>query len=86
MEIKIEVPKYSPDNGITYRWEEGFEIRTLIDNGKISIIANQAGLLSLANHLLNLAQDDIQSGHHLHFDEHNSLEEGSPELIIQKKQ
>jgi len=81
----MEVPKYSSEKGITYKWEDGFEIETVVDNGIISIIANKAGLLSLANHLLNLAQDDVQSGHHLHFDEYNSLEEGSIELIIQKK-
>lgn len=45
-------------------------------------MANKSGLISLANHLLNLGQDDISFGHHLHFDEYNSLEEGSSELII----
>lgn len=85
MEIRIEVPKYSLDKGITYRWEDGFEIEAKFENGVISIVGNKAGLMSLANHLLNLAQDDIPSGHHLHFDEYNSLEDGSIELVIQKK-
>jgi hypothetical protein len=84
MEIKIDVPEYSSDNGITYKWENGFEIETKIENGMTTIIANKEGLISLANHLLNLAQDEIPSGYHLHFDENNSLEEGSSELIIQK--
>ncbi len=84
MEIKVDVPKYSLDTGITYKWEDGFEIETKIENGIIMIIANRAGLVSLANHLLNLAQNEIPVGHHLHFDDSNSLEENSVELIIQK--
>lgn len=85
MEIKIEVPNYSESNGIKYNWENGFEIETKFENGVISIIANKEGLISLANHLLNLAQTEVPSGYDLHFDEYNSLEENSLELIIQKK-
>jgi hypothetical protein len=85
MEIKIEVPLFAMDKGIEYKWENGFEIDTRFENGVINIIANKEGLISLANHLLNLAQADVPLGHHLHFDEYNSLEEGSLELIIQKK-
>lgn len=48
------------------------------------ITANKPGLISLAKQLLTLAQDKVPSGYHLHFDEFNSLEEKSYELIIQK--
>lgn len=84
MEIKIEIPSYSESNGIKYNWENGFEIEIKNIEGVIKITANKEGLRSLANHLLNLAQDDIPIGFHLHFDESNSLEEGSSELIIEK--
>jgi hypothetical protein len=84
MEIKIEIPDYNPDNGIKYKWENGFEIDTRTEEGVITLTANKEGLISLANHFLNLAQDKIPAGHHLHFDENNSLEEGSSELIIVK--
>lgn len=50
----------------------------------ITITANKEGFTSLTNHLLHLAQEKIPSGYHLHFDEYNSLEEGSLELIVQK--
>ena len=50
----------------------------------LKIIANKEGLTSLANHLLNLAQDNVPRGYHLHFDESNSLKDGSSELIIEK--
>lgn len=83
--IKIGIPKYDPEKGIEYKWENGFDIETQIRDGVIKITANKAGLISLANHLLNLAQDNIPSGYHLHFDEYNSLEKDSSELIIEKK-
>ena len=38
----------------------------------------------MANHLLTLAQDEIEEGAHIHLDEYNSLEEDSVELIIEK--
>lgn len=85
MEIKIEVPPFKVDKGIKYKWENSFEIETKYKSGVIMIIANKEGLISLANHLLNLAQAEVPSGHHLHFDEYNSLENNSLELIIQKK-
>ena len=85
MEIIIEIPDYDPNNGIRYEWESGFEIDLKIKDQTVILTANKEGLLSLANHLLNLAQDVIPAGHHLHFDENNSLEQGSSELIIEKK-
>jgi hypothetical protein len=84
IEMKIEVPKYSKETGITYKWENGFELQTNIHSGIITISGNKEGLISLANHLLNLSQEEIPSGFHLHFDDSNSLEEGSSELIIMK--
>jgi len=42
------------------------------------------GLISLANHLLNLAQDDFPKGYHFHLDDYGCFEEGSNELIIEK--
>lgn len=85
MEIKLEVPQFTPEKGIQYKWEIGFDIEAKVHKRAITIIANTEGLISLANHLLNLAQENVPSGHHLHFDEYNSLEEGSFELIIRKR-
>lgn len=84
MEIKLEVPKYSSEVGIKYHWAKGFNIEVKLEDGVVILKANKAGLFSLANHLLNLAQEEIPIGYHLHFDENNSLEAGSAELIIQK--
>ena len=62
---------------------DGFEIRTGVDrHGTIIISANREGLLSLASHLKALAEE--MPGGHIHMDEHNSLEDGSAELIIER--
>ena len=63
-------------------WVDGFEIRVSIDDGTVLISANKEGLLSLAGQLIALAEEP--AGNHIHYDEHNSLEEGSAELIIER--
>lgn len=85
MEIKLEVPEYNPNSGIQCKWEPDFDIEVKYENGVVVLKANKPGLISLANHFLTLAQENIPSGYHLHLDESNSLEEGSKELIVQKK-
>lgn len=81
-EILIEIPEYDPNKGIAYLWEAGFEISTDTNGNAIKISANKEGLISLANHLLTLAEAPIKG--HLHYDDLNSLEDGSIELIIDK--
>lgn len=80
--IVFEIPEYNPNKGIEYTWEDGFEISTVANSGTIKITANKEGLISLAKHLLTLAE--IPSDGHLHYDDINSLEDGSIELIIDK--
>ena len=63
-------------------WVEGFEIKAAAENGEIVISANKEGLLSLAKQLTVLS--DGVPGDHIHYDESNSLEEGSAELIIER--
>ena len=63
-------------------WMDGFEIRVNIENGEAVISANKEGLLSLAKQLAALAEED--PGSHIHYDQYNSLEKGSAELIIEK--
>ena len=62
-------------------WVDGFIIKTTVDHDKIMISANREGLLSLARQLVGLA--DGVPGDHIHYDEYNSLEEGSSEMIIE---
>lgn len=63
-------------------WEDGFTINIAVRGNTAVLSANREGMLSLANHLTQLAE--MPSGSHLHLDEHNSLEEGSAELILEK--
>ena len=65
-------------------WIDGFEIKAVAENGEIVISANREGMLSLANHLMALA--DGVPGEHIHYDEHNALEDGSADLIIERIQ
>lgn len=80
--ISMEIPEYNSDKGIEYLWENGFEITTEVRANIIKISANKEGLKSLAKHLLTLSEMPISG--HLHYDEINSLEDGSIELIIEK--
>ena len=84
MKISLDIPDYSPETGIVLKWEDDAEIKVSTEDGEVLIEANADGLTSLANHLLNLAQTAVPSGAHIHLDEHNSLEDGSSDLIIAK--
>jgi hypothetical protein len=85
MKIELIIPDYSPSDGIRTDWEEAFILKTEVaENGAVRIMGNQNGLISLARHILTLAQPSIPAGYHLHYDTWNSLEEGSPEIIIEK--
>ena len=83
-EIKINVPEY--DDAIELVWDKNYKIKTSIPYNTITIEANRDGLLSLAHHLLLLAQEEVPNGSHFHLDEFNSLEDGSVELIISKNE
>ena len=63
-------------------WADGSGISVNIDNKEVTISANRAGLLSLSRQLQALAEG--APGDHIHYDESNSLEKGSAELIIER--
>ncbi|MBQ6585383.1 MAG: hypothetical protein IJH83_01075 [Coriobacteriales bacterium] len=65
-----------------FDWVDGFELSVRIDGDAAIISGNAAGLRSLAKHLDALANQDGCS--HFHLDKHNSLEDGSADLIIEK--
>jgi hypothetical protein len=70
------------EGAMDIRWEDGFEIRATVNEGEMVISANREGMLSLANVLRDLAEE--VPGAHVHLDEHNSLEDGSCDLIIER--
>jgi hypothetical protein len=87
MKINISIPDLDAD--FSTIWEPEYKIATKVyidpdDRQTIIISANRQGLLSLARYLLFLAQPGRYIGDHNHFDDYNSLEKGSVELIIEK--
>lgn len=82
--MKIDIPKYDRGSGLQLCWSDDFTIKVTSENDEVVISANREGLISLANHLLNLAQTDVPCGTHIHLDENNSLEDGSQSIIIEK--
>jgi hypothetical protein len=82
--VEVEIPEYRPEKGVHLSWEYGFTIQVRVDEDTVVIRANKPGLISLARQLLTLAQDEVPIGQHTHYDESNSLEDGSCELIIEK--
>ena len=68
---------------MTIEWIDGFEIKAVAENGEIVISANREGLLSLAKQLTALAEG-MPGDHIIQYDVHNSLEEGSADLIIER--
>ena len=63
-------------------WIDGFMISVNADNKEVTISANKEGLLSLSRQLQTLAEGI--PGDHIHYDEYNSLEEGSSDMVIEK--
>ena len=64
-------------------WVEGFKISVSNNNNVFIISANREGLLSLAKQLETLAESE--TGNHIHYDQYNSLEQGSIEMVISKE-
>lgn len=84
MKIEVEIPDYVFEKDIKRVWERNFTIKAQIDDNTVIVKANEAGLKSLAKQLFTLAQPSVPIGSHLHYDDSNSLEDGSCELIIEK--
>ncbi len=63
------------------RWKDGFRLSVRAERGTVVISGNEAGLRSLSDHLLALAEE--APGSHIHYDAYNSLEDGSAELIVE---
>ncbi len=84
MKVTLDINQYDINKGLYLCWENNFKIIIEAKDNEVILSANREGLVSLANHLVNLAQSDVPVGTHIHLDEYNSLEEGSKEIIIQK--
>ena len=84
MKIEISLPDYDAYTGINLQWVHGAVIKTRIEDSELLLTANKEGLLSLAYHLIALAQDNVPIHKHIHYDDSNSLEAGSASIIIER--
>ncbi|MEV0288153.1 MULTISPECIES: hypothetical protein [unclassified Kribbella] len=80
----MNVPEFDPQRGLRFEWEDGFEIGVEVVDAEVRLVANRAGLVSLARHLLTLAQDGVPSGRHMHLVADQELE-SSVDLIIERR-
>lgn len=72
----IKTLDYCAEKGLQLQWEKDFAISVNALGNEVTIRANKSGLISLARHLLTLAQDSVPKHSHIHPDEYNSLEGG----------
>ncbi len=83
-ERTVEVGSYSPQQGLRMAWTEGFVIVVTLSADQVVVRANREGLISLAQHLLTLAEDGVPAGAHIHLSPHDALEAGSGELVLER--
>ena len=84
MERSVTVGSYSSGGGLRLEWSPGFEIEVQARSREIVIKANRAGLISLAQHMLTLAEDYVPRGTHVHLDASRELEDASMDLVIER--
>ncbi|MGW4517167.1 Imm32 family immunity protein [Streptomyces sp. NPDC004393] len=83
MEHIVQVPDYRPGGGIQLSWDEDFEIAVSVSGSEVSIKANREGLVSLARHLLTLAQDQVHGGAHIHLTADQEID-SDHDLILER--
>lgn len=79
----VDVPDFRPESGLRFDWDEGFEIYLSVDAEEVLIKANRAGLISLARHLLTLAQEEVSGGAHIHLTADQEIE-STVDLILER--
>lgn len=84
--VTLNYSLYSTETGVLWNWYDNAKVSVNIDFDEKSCLIswNQEGLLSLAQHLVSLAQDGAPTWTHFHLDDFSSLEKGSNEIIFEK--
>jgi hypothetical protein len=84
LEQFVRIRSYDPATGLHLEWSYGFQIEVQVHSGEVLVRANKAGLTSLAQHLLTLAEDAVPGGTHIHLDAARDLEDTSANLVIER--
>jgi hypothetical protein len=69
--VSVQIAEYSSGTGVATWWDDGACLRVEVESSPeptVVISGNPAGLVSLARHLLCLAQSGVPDGSHLNFD------------------
>jgi hypothetical protein len=80
----VHVPDYRPSGGLQFSWDDDFEIAVSVSSTEVTIKANRAGLVTLARHLLTLAQEGVHEGAHLHMTADQEIE-SKVHLILERE-
>ncbi|MEU1625330.1 hypothetical protein ABZ746_08345 [Streptomyces sp. NPDC020096] len=83
MDYIVHVPEYHSGDGLRFSWDDDFEITVSVSFTEVSIKANRAGLVTLARHLLTLAQDGVHEGTHLHLTADQEID-SNVDLILER--
>ena len=84
MRFEYTPPPYSRETGVRIEWEPGCRIAAAVSYDTVVLSADRAGLITLAKHLLALAQDAVPAGAHLHYDAGEQLDDDSKPLVIER--
>ena len=84
MEVILTLPDFEPDRVFEFLWADDFQIKVSLGATNVVIECKKEGLVSLATHLLTLAQDDFEDGFALNYTVLDALEEGSIDLTFVK--
>lgn len=81
---QVKIPDHLATGPIRFDWADDSRIELDVSGGEVVIRANSAGLISLAQHCLVLAQARVPAGQHLHLTDSVELEAGSGDLILER--
>ncbi len=82
MKRRLEYPLWEDGDTMRYRWAPCYRIWTMERSGRIVVVANRPGLISLARICMSLASFDGGRPLHEHLETGTDLEDGSTELTL----
>lgn len=82
MEFRYSPRQYTPTAGVALDYHGCPKIKVTLGHNDVILWANKDGLVTLAMHMLALAQPDVPFGCHNHYDRGVVLEDDSENLII----
>lgn len=79
--LSVRLDSYAPGKGVTYTWDDDFELTVTVTEGEVLFAGNAAAFRTIARHLLSMTQ--AYPGYHIHLEPSQELEDGSAPCIIE---